>query len=80
MGIGYSVSCGYLIDNPLENLVYIPSLTRNSIRQQTLEGGDMFGGTATSGSAPFPAQSEAYELHLYDLPSLMNSVAMLRID
>ena len=33
VGIGYSVSGGYLIDNLVENLVYIPALISNYISQ-----------------------------------------------
>lgn len=50
MGIGYSVSGGYLIDNPLENLVYIPALTKNSIRQVNSGRWGFFSGNRNEGT------------------------------
>jgi hypothetical protein len=63
LGIGYSVSCGYLIDKPSENLVYMRALTRDSIRQLNSGGKDVVQPDSIQRVDSISAQFRAYKLH-----------------
>ena len=78
MGIGYSVSCGYLIDNMACNLVYMVRSSGIQSNRLNSESQDILQALETRGANLISGSSKAYELHYYQLPFLNNSRAIIQ--